>query len=647
MTLNACYRPRRRSGEGCTFSPVLARVDWDKVGKTVITQQYNRELHTPVVSLYRWWARRSHALIGEILDAALQVYGKKVLHVSDPFSGGGTVTFEAVRRSLPTYAQDLYPWPSTGLAVALSRCSKNEFSASASRLLKGLDPLRSLYRRPDGRELTHILKVRLGSCPHCTKAIHLFPYPLISLISRSSKEKRALYGCRSCGSVRVGPRDSGVLKCTTCGHRENTYGDTAGVVPCPHCGFETRLRGFVNGEPDWKPVAVQELTIVKGRHRALLRPVDCGDPVDSLPSSQSVPGMKNPIPDGIETHRLIKSGLRVWGDLYTKRQAEVILTALRQINHLEVSEACKDRLAMAIIGTAEMPAFLSRWDRFHLKAFEGLANHHYADTTLVVETNPLSPVGRGTIPHRLASAEKALDWTLREVPHCLPVRQLPKVRQRMDFAKEVIVATGNSARQGLKDETVDLVLTDPPYYNCVQYGELARLFHFWLSKYRRLPAFEENEEAVPNQYRGNGSEFYVRSIAACFKECTRTLVPGGRLIFTFHNKRMPAWIALCTALVKVGLTVRSLAIIRSENEADHGKRNGKGMLYDLVLECVRRSEWNGRSVIAFKGYSKENQELLAMGVALAKAVRVGAPETLLNMYLAELKRHRIKKSAIR
>lgn len=626
---------------------VLARVDWDKVGKAVIKQQSNRECHTPVVSMFRWWARRPHALIGEILNSAAKVQGKRELRVSDPFSGGGTVAFEAVRRGLPVYAQDLYPWPTTGLAVALSRCSKDEFSASVSRLLKDLSPLRSLYRRPDGRELTHILRVRLGSCPHCIKAIYLFPYPLISLVSRNSDEKRALYGCRSCGSVRVGLRAGAVWKCTTCGHSEKKSGNKVGVSPCPHCGFEGRPRGFLTGDPDWRPVAVQELTMVRGRPRALLRPVNRRDPVDSLSASKSVLGMGKQIPDGIETHRLVKSGLSAWGDLYTKRQAEVLVSALRLIRALEASEACKDRLAMAVIGAAEMPAYLSRWDRFHLKAFEGLANHRYSDTTLVVETNLLSPVGRGTIPHRLESAGKALDWTLREVVPSIRVKQLPKVRGRMELTRRVIVATGNSARQGLKNGTVDLVLTDPPYFNYVQYGELARLFHFWLSKYRQLPVFEENEEAVPNKYRGNGQEFYVRSIAACLKECRRTLVPGGRLILTYHNKKMIAWRALCAALVRARLTVRSLAVIRAENEADHGKRNGKGMLQDLVLECVRRGEWKSRTAIACNGHSAEDHGLLAMGIALAKAVRIGATETLPNLYRAELKKHGIRETSIR
>jgi len=533
---HALRKARRNGKNGRTMIPILAGVNWQSVGREVVHQQRNREQYTPVISLYRWWARRPHALIGAILDAAVKVQGKKDLRVSDPFSGGGTVAFEAVRRGLPVYAQDLYPWPTIGLTVGLSMCPKDEFLVAASRLLEDLDPLRSSYRRLDGRELTHILRVRVGSCPRCNESIHLFPFRMISLVSRNGSENQALFGCRSCGGIHIGIQNATDWKCTTCGRRNNASEQVAGGFTCPHCSFSTRPRGFLSREPEWSPVAVQELKVVGGRARAVLRPVERGDPVDSPQASKVLPGMRKRIPDGIETHRLLESAFKAWGDLYTARQADVLVSALRRIKNLNVSEACRDRLAMAIIGTAEIPAFLSRWDRFHLKAFEGLANHRYSDTTLVVEINPLSPVGRGTLPHRLASAKKALDWALRELSPSLRVKQVSGLLGRIEASKDVIVATGNSTRQALKNGTVDLVLTDPPYYDDVQYGELARLFHFWFAKYRLLPKFEENEEAVPNRYRGKGADFYVESIAACFKESRRTLAPTGRLILTFHNK---------------------------------------------------------------------------------------------------------------
>ncbi len=121
---------------------LLARVDWQEVENLVRSQQRNREVHTPPISLFRWWARRSHALIGSLLDAAVEAADGDPLAVSDPFSGGGTVAIEAARRGLPMYAQDLHPWAVTGLATALDGADPTEFARGADALLTKLAPLR-------------------------------------------------------------------------------------------------------------------------------------------------------------------------------------------------------------------------------------------------------------------------------------------------------------------------------------------------------------------------------------------------------------------------------------------------------------------------------------------------------------------------
>jgi adenine-specific DNA methylase len=100
---------------------LIDHVSWRSLDRLVISQQKNRSAHAPVISLYRWWARRPHCFAGAVLDAAKHEFRREPFLVADPFSGGGTVAFEAARRSLAIYAQDLYPWPSQGLATALYR----------------------------------------------------------------------------------------------------------------------------------------------------------------------------------------------------------------------------------------------------------------------------------------------------------------------------------------------------------------------------------------------------------------------------------------------------------------------------------------------------------------------------------------------
>src|SRR5437867_13011033 len=92
---------------------LLSRVDWTAVNRAVRKEVSNRELANPTVSVFRWWARRPHALMAALLDAFPRTDLPPV--VSDPFSGGATVAIEAAARGFPFHAQDINPWPVWGL----------------------------------------------------------------------------------------------------------------------------------------------------------------------------------------------------------------------------------------------------------------------------------------------------------------------------------------------------------------------------------------------------------------------------------------------------------------------------------------------------------------------------------------------------
>ncbi|WP_152624176.1 hypothetical protein [Cupriavidus sp. IDO] len=348
--------------------------------------------------------------------------------------------------------------------------------------------------------------------------------------------------------------------------------------------------------------------------------------------------LRRPIPPGKETKRLLDNGFACWGDLYTKRQADALGSGLTAIQQLQVAVAVKDRLAFSLLGAAEMPAFLSRWDRFNLKPFEGMANHRYTQTTLAVEANLLSPVGRGTLPRRLESAAGALEWLIEsrerlpKVVATTPGKRGPK---RTDW--DVLITTGSSVKQELRDASVNVVITDPPYFDDVQYGELSRLFHTWLSVYDPAVVIDEKAEAVPNTARGTSAADYEATIAACLRESRRTLRADGRLVLTFHNKKLVAWRALAGAISKAGFRVSALAAVLAENSADHCKRNVNAMLHDLVIECVAEK---GASIQAprleFKPVSTAEKNLAAIGLALAQSIATKAPECLAQAYLEQL-----------
>ncbi len=622
---------------------IVNRIEWAELDRLVEVQQRNRETHVPVISLFRWWARRPHAVAGAILDAATAEFDSDSFLVADPFSGGGTVAFEAVRRGHTVYAQDLYPWPSSGLATALNKARPAELVRAGQELLEKLEPYRSLYQWSEGArqfELTHVIRVRVAPCQHCHSSIHLFRDPFVSLASRRKDERKAFLGCEACGGVSLRALGALSFKCDSCGRRSaagqaSSY-NLRPTVSCPHCGCGSELASLLATVPSWRPVLVQVREIEQSKKVSpTLRAVKVGDPVSDINKCEGNAALHVAIPPGVETAHLLREGFRHWTDLYTNRQAQTLLGALREVDRLKFTTAVRDRLRLAVIGACEMAGYLCRWSRTHPKAFEALANHRYSRSTVVVETNLLSPVGRGTIPRRLKAAEKGLTW-LQET--AMPERTVfcSANSKRRPLRRGALIVTGSSSRQILQDGAARLVVTDPPYHDDLQYGELARLFHAWLSVQNSTPPPTEEAEAVPNAVRGTSTEKYEQIVKECLAESRRTLSPDGRLVLTFHNNNLAAWTALRNALSGAGFFVVGLATVSAENSADHSKRNRRSFLCDLVIECAPRE--GSQVAVSGRNDTEQRRNLLAVGLALAESVNSRCGSSLRVSFEAHLRR---------
>lgn len=626
---------------------IIDHVNWSRLDRLVKRQQSNREAHAPVVSLFRWWARRPHAVAGALLDAAKIQFESDSFLVADPFSGGGTVAFEAVRRGLSTYAQDLYRWPSFGLAVCLRPTHREEFTRGAERLLEALAPLRKEYwHSADGHELelTHIIRVRAITCSECSTPSFLFREPFVSLASRSATEKNGFFGCKWCGQVSLRRMTAKSFACDGCGVRASTEEKTDLFLKersqCVNCGTEFALDDVFKRELCWHPVLVQERERSADRPWLVLRPVRPKDPIGEDDEKKMGSVLSLDIAEGLETRHLLRSGFQTWGDLFSERQLRIISDAVSTIATLDVSPPVRDRLTLAVLGATEMPAYLSRWERFHPKAIEAIANHRFARATVVVETNLLSPVGRGTIPRRLAAVKKALNWLSSDSP--LTVTHKTSRTRTKQTPEGVLVVTGSSERQLLPNKVASLILTDPPYHDDLQYGELSRLFHAWMKETLGGGLPNETAEAVPNCTRGAGDAHYASQVAACLRESRRTLKADGRLVLTFHNRNLAAWKSLAAALRKARFLIVGLATVSAENAADHSKRDKDTFLCDLVIECIRApKQRTGRQTVTIRGASKngERKDLIAIGRAIAAHVngREGKDvATLYKKYRTEL-----------
>jgi putative DNA methylase len=596
-----------RQKEGTAFSPtaaaaetvtgpkvtrcVLRHLDVENLRAPTQAESRSRQRHLPPISVYRWWARRTETVSGALVEAVNRDLPGRLL-IADPFAGGGVIALAALLRGHQVYAQDVNPWAAQSLSTMLSLPDHSEISAAGERMRKALiDTLDRAYGtlHEDGSpaEVAHTLRVATGPCPKCRAHLRLFPTATVSLRTRiDAGGDEGFVACKG-GHLHL----ASTLKrtsCKTCGRRVEpralyTAGRTVSCLSCGWTGKSTEVAGQHGF--GWEPVLVERVSPGR-REISLPSPAEldqAGDgawhPKLALPS----------IYPGIETSVLTRHGLRTWHDLYPARQRVVLEGLLGQCTiaaNGDMSVAAA--LRSAVIGAAEMAGHASRWDSRYLKAYEVVANHRFSFTTLAVEPNVWGAgyVGRGTVERRLEHLEKASLWLEEQIGGRLTVegpRSSLDRRASLRAGTHARVVAGGSQRLVIRTGTLDAIVTDPPYHDDVQYGELSDVFRAWAG----VGTGPLDGDAIVQRGEGcSTTANYEAMLTAVFIEARRALRPDGHLIMSYANRSPAAWVALLGALQNAGFRSAGYSVVHSENEIDHAKVGKRACTLDVLLDLV-------------------------------------------------------------
>lgn len=572
---------------------VLAGIDADALRDGVIAETRARQRHLPPISVYRWWARRAETVTGAIVDAvAAERPGERLL-IADTFAGGGVIALSALLRGHRIYAQDVNPWAAAGLVSMLSLPDPGELEAAAERLHGLVRPiLDQAYstRLRDGTPATlaHTLRVATGSCPGCRRKLRLFPSSLVSLTSRidcggeegftvcpaghlNRGHAAKRQNCRKCNRhIKVGAR-----------YTSQRY------AKCHECGWSGKIAQLAERRPlGWDVALVERCT--EGR-----REIDTPTAEERRMAAPERWSPRRALPEiaaGKETAVLRRHGMRHWHDAYPTRQRFVIEALLDACPTAAAgNDSVQRALEMAVIGSTEMAGHLSRWDSRYLKPYEAIANHRFNFTTLSAEPNVwgTEPSGRGTVDRRVAMMTKAAGWLdehlgrrLRVVGPVPSDRRRGKLPERTDAA----VVLGSSTRLTLPDESLDAAITDPPYHDDVQYGELSDLFRAWSGEMTG----QLDGDAIVRAGTGSSDAVYERVLFEVFSEVGRALKRDGHLVLSYANRDPRAWISLFNSLQDAGFVVVGSTVVHSENETDHAKAGRRACTLDVLIDAVKK-----------------------------------------------------------
>lgn len=153
----------------------------------------------------------------------------------------------------------------------------------------------------------------------------------------------------------------------------------------------------------------------------------------------------------------------------------------------------------------------------------------------------------------------------------------------------------------LSDGCLDLVITDPPFGDLIQYSELSDFFYVWLrlglkDKYPDVYSgiySPKSLEAVANKFREpeDPNAFYKRLLTQCWREAYRLLKPAGILAFTFHHSEDEPWVAVLESLFDAGYYLEATYPIRAdETKGDNAEFGAQKIEYDIIHVCRKRTE---------------------------------------------------------
>ena len=591
-------------------------------------ESYNKHHYRPNSYLHKWWARRCGSTFRLILkhlvaDEAKRDYyaaggleGKVVL---DPMMGGGTTLHEATRMGASVVGVDVDPIPVLQARASLTPVPLKSLERSFGQLYEGLQAALGDHWRtncPQCRAEAALRFVLYGARRKCGCGEAIL---VDSLVLRYEKRRIKYRLCARCHAV-LGAEQ-------TCGCRRKPGDADTGRKPalvekqertCAQCGQPYEEDPATPFFERYAPLAIagqcaeHGLFFTQPREDDLAR-LRTADAQREQAYRQLGGGFE--VAPGPKTRDLLNHGIGDYRDLFSSRQLLYLQHAQRLLPQFE--EVVRLNLALLVSTSLEFNCMLCGY-KGGPKSASGerpgairhtFSYHGYSFPYTALENNMLFEAkASGTLQKlfhdRLRRArrwatqprERRLDGAgRRRGPRFVPIRGERDLGKEVYSASELrahprafLVHQGTAAALPLPDGSVDFVVTDPPYYDNVQYSDLAAFFRVWLpalvpggadAAYRWR--YDLSQVAVDSLDKGNGH--YGRVLGQIFAECRRVLKVEGRLIFTFHHWKAQGWAALTLALKEADFRLVNRYVVHSENPISVHVANLRAITDDAIL----------------------------------------------------------------
>ena len=598
-------------------------------------ESWRKELNRPIYHLHKWWAQRLGSVFRSAIIAATTPSGTPLMDlfyrkihlpdvvVFDPFMGSGTTVGEAAKLGCTTIGRDINPVAHRAVHTALGPLQRTEVDAQFRRVeaTAGRE-ISQLYRSTDsdGQPCTvlYYFWVKFLPCPACNTRVDLFSSYIFASHAMKARHPEAKAVCPNCGDIVDGRYDATTLSCR-CG---TDFDPRAAPVRraravCRHCDHEfsiaktalatgrpaghrmyAKLVLRTDGTKEYLPPSHEDLRIFEQVRRRLK---------EIAPALPSVP-----IEQGHNTRQMLNHGYRFWHEMFNARQLLALTILAKSIQDLPTGDA-RNALALLFSGTLEFNnMFVS-----YKGEGTGAVRHLFAHHILKPERTPIeanlwgTPKSSGAFSTLYRSRLlRAMEY--RAAPFEIGVENVDRknvskkvfgISKAIGTARvltrypkhglegsDIYLSCGDSADTDLPDKSVDLVVTDPPFFDNVHYSELADFFYAWQRLY--FPTQETTSVTTrrPEEVQDADLQAFASKLQAVFAECHRVLREDGLLVFSYHHSRESGWLAVAAAVLGARFSIVEAQPVKAEMSVAMPKSQTKQPInLDVLLVCRKKA----------------------------------------------------------
>jgi adenine-specific DNA methylase len=293
--------------------------------------------------------------------------------------------------------------------------------------------------------------------------------------------------------------------------------------------------------------------------------------------------------------------------MFNERQLLTLGLLLQRINETKDLVA-RHALATVFSDSLRYQNLLCRYDTYALKCQDIFSVHGFPVGLIQCENNVIGipGIGSGSFRHFVEKYDRAkayCEQPFETVKTRGRKRLQPVVGERIEAdlvtdvqelngSRKALLAAGSIEDASLPGETVDAILTDPPYFDNVQYAELMDFCYVWLRLLlgEEFPQFRNGStrsyrELTGNDTSGKDLVHFTDGLSRVFRCAARWLKPSAPFAFTYHHRDLAAYVPVIVAILDAGLMCTGTLPCPAEMTASLHIHGTGSSVIDSIIVC--------------------------------------------------------------